>query len=276
MRRHAHSGRLWSAAAIVLRTHFAFVLLALALASSPGAATAGDLADTVRRIKPAIVAVGTYQAIRRPPVRLRGTGFVVADGSYVLTNAHVLPDPAADDGAAELAVFVGTGPSPEVRRARLVAEDRRHDVAVLKIPGRPLPALELGRDETVAEGTAIAFTGFPIGTVLGLYPVTHQGIVSAITPIAVPQVSPRRLNAEMIRRLRAPFSVFQLDATAYPGNSGSPLYDRETGVVIGIVSSVFVKRSKENLLKDPSGITYAIPIRFARALLRRVGALGAE
>jgi S1-C subfamily serine protease len=67
--------------------------------------------------------------------------------------------------------------------------------------------------------------------------------------------------------------VLQLDATAYPGNSGSPLYNPDNGQVVGIVSSVFVKSSKENVLKDPSGITYAVPIRFARALLKKVGAL---
>jgi S1-C subfamily serine protease len=75
----------------------------------------------------------------------------------------------------------------------------------------------------------------------------------------------------MIRRLDENYSVFQLDATAYPGNSGSPLYDAETGDVIGIVSSVFVKETKEKLLRDPSGISYAIPIRYAKALLARAG-----
>jgi S1-C subfamily serine protease len=75
----------------------------------------------------------------------------------------------------------------------------------------------------------------------------------------------------MIRRLEENYSVFQLDATAYPGNSGSPLYDAETGDVIGIVSSVFVKETKEKLLRDPSGISYAIPIRHAKALLAKAG-----
>jgi S1-C subfamily serine protease len=123
----------------------------------------------------------------------------------------------------------------------------------------------------VAEGQQIAFTGFPIGAVLGLYPVTHRGIVSARTPIAIPQVTPGRLDPKMIKRLREKFEVFQLDATAYPGNSGSALYDAETGEVIGIVSSVFVKQSKEKVLSDPSGITYAVPISYARKLLQDAG-----
>jgi S1-C subfamily serine protease len=75
----------------------------------------------------------------------------------------------------------------------------------------------------------------------------------------------------MIHRLEENYSVFQLDATAYPGNSGSPLYGTETGDVIGIVSSVFIKETKEKILQDPSGISYAIPIRYAKALLINAG-----
>jgi S1-C subfamily serine protease len=61
--------------------------------------------------------------------------------------------------------------------------------------------------------------------------------------------------------------VFQLDATAYPGNSGSPIYDPETGEVIGIVNMVLVKGTKEAALSSPTGITYAIPSRHLKALL---------
>ena len=80
----------------------------------------------------------------------------------------------------------------------------------------------------------------------------------------------------MINRIKVgAFNIFQLDATAYPGNSGSPLYHPDTGVVIGVINKVFVKESKENLLKEPSGITYAIPAKFAAALLQKAG-LGGE
>jgi S1-C subfamily serine protease len=121
-------------------------------------------------------------------------------------------------------------------------------------------------DTQVREGGLYAFTGFPIGTVLGLYPATHRGIISAITPIAIPVNASGRLSGNMVERLKTPYSVFQLDATAYPGNSGSPLYDIETGEVIGIINMVFVKGTKENAITDPSGITYAIPARFIKKL----------
>ena len=64
--------------------------------------------------------------------------------------------------------------------------------------------------------------------------------------------------------------VFQLDATAFPGNSGSPLYDPATGEVVGILNMVFVKATKESALTQPSGISYAIPSRFLIELLARL------
>jgi len=124
----------------------------------------------------------------------------------------------------------------------------------------------------VVEGQEVAFTGFPIGAVLGMTPVTHRGIVSAITPIAIPQANSRDLNPALIRRLATdPFRVYQLDATAYPGNSGSPLYEPYTGRVVGVVNKVFVQESKEAALERPSGISYAIPVRHVQALLKRAG-----
>ena len=65
------------------------------------------------------------------------------------------------------------------------------------------------------------------------------------------------------------FPVLQLDATAYPGNSGSPVYDPESGDVLGIINMVFVKGTKEAALTQPSGITYAIPASHLQALLAK-------
>jgi len=248
-----------------------FAVAALLTGAVASGAGAQDLVATIKTIKPSIVGVGSYRKTRRPPADLRGTGFVVADGRYVITNAHVVAK-AIDPSRGEfLAIFIGTGKRVEIRAVDLVAKDLDHDTAVLRLSGAPRPALALGDDDALQEGRPIAFTGFPIGAVLGLYPVTHRGIVSARTPIAIPARAPSQLDSNMIRRLKEPYVVFQLDATAYPGNSGSPLYDPATGAVYGIISSVFVKSSKERILSDPSGITYAIPIRYARDLLRGLG-----
>jgi S1-C subfamily serine protease len=251
---------------------FWVLILAIAVFGAAPAGQADGIAATVARVKPSIVGIGTFQVTRRPPAALMGTGFVVGDGRHVLTNFHVVDRDLDDKPPETLAVFVGRGREAERRAARIVAADAAHDVAILEFDGPALPALELGDDAAVAEGDEIAFTGFPIGAVLGLYPATHRGIVAAWTPIAIPAIAPQQLDVAMIKRLRdEDFFVFQLDATAFPGNSGSPLYMADTGLVIGIVSSVFVKESKENVLSDPSGISYAIPIRYARSLMREAG-----
>ena len=234
-------------------------------------ALAADLPDTVAKIKPSIVGVGTFQRTRQPAISLRGTGFIVADGRHVLTNLHVIPRVIDSRQKETLAIFAGTGEDPSVRLAVEVAADAVHDLALLKFSDAPLPALKLGDSDKVREGERYAFTGFPIGAVLGLYPVTHRGIVSSITPEIIPVNNSRELNAVMLSKLKHPYMVFQLDATAYPGNSGSPLYNPDTGEVIGIVNKVFVQETKENVLQKPSGISYAIPIRYARALLAKAG-----
>lgn len=225
------------------------------------------LPETVALVRPAVVGVGTLQMTRRPPARLLGTGFVIGDGTLVVTNAHVVPEVLDVAQMEVLAVFAGRGEHPDRRQAHQVAVDPVHDLAILKIEGRPLPALRLGEASRVREGESIAFTGFPIGAVLGLYPVTHRGIVSAISPIVLPASQGRQLTPALIKRMRDPFEIFQLDATAYPGNSGSPMYLPRTGEVVGVVNMVFVKESKETVLEKPSGIAYAIPVRHLKALL---------
>jgi S1-C subfamily serine protease len=105
-----------------------------------------------------------------------------------------------------------------------------------------------------------------------VFPVTHRSIISAITPNAIPATATQQLNVNMLKMLQTPYDVFQLDATAYPGNSGSPLYDENTGKVVGIINKVFVQGSKENALTNPSGISYAIPAEHIKKLLLEKGA----
>lgn len=169
-------------------------------------------------------------------------------------------------------VVPGDGETGAIRPVRVVASEPSRDLVVLRLEGGPaLPALHLGPSAQVLEGQEVAFTGFPIGNVLGMTPVTHRGIVSAITPIGIPQANARNLNPALIRRLAQDvFRVYQLDATAYPGNSGSPLYDPASGEVLGVMNMVFVKSTKENVLSDPSGISYAIPAEYLWRLLAEV------
>jgi serine protease Do len=243
--------------------------VALLFSTTAPAGESSRLPDTIEKIRPAVVGVGTFQKTRRPPSVFRGTGFVVADGLHVITNAHVLPEKVDSDRKEIIAIFAGKGNVIDIREATKVAEDRAHDVAVLRITGQPLVAMALGDSDKVREGETYAFTGFPIGMVLGLNAVTHRGIISAITPIVIPQLSGQLLEKKILTRLFAPYDIFQLDATAYPGNSGSPLYHPETGQVVGIINKVFIQESKETVIQKPSGISYAIPIKHLVTLIKK-------
>lgn len=248
-----------------------FALLLLAWLSVAIAQAAEPLPDTVAAVKPSIVGVGTYMATRAPADVFRGTGFVVGDGYHVITNAHVLPDSLNEARREQLVIFTGKGNKSDLRRVKIIGVDRDHDLALLKFSGKRLKPMQLKGKQKVREGERYAFTGFPIGLVLGLYPVTHEAIVAAISPRVIPQLNASRLNPTLIRRMRDPYLVYQLDATAYPGNSGSPVYRQDDGAVIGVVNSVFIKETKETVIQKPSGITYAIPVRYVRELLNKHG-----
>ncbi|MBK8961130.1 MAG: trypsin-like peptidase domain-containing protein [Proteobacteria bacterium] len=240
---------------------------ALLLVAAPIQA-ATSFADIVDRVRPSVVGIGTFDILGTPPNSLHGTGFVVGNGSLVATNLHVVEaQPAAGRSKSRLVVYVGRGPQAEQRDAEVVATDSAHDLALLRIAGGALPALQLDPDQPVREGNGVAFTGFPIGAILGLYPVTHRGMVSALTPIATSAARAKDLSRARIAALRDPYEVIQLDAVAYPGNSGSPLYRRRDGAVVGIINQVLVKHTKEDMLRDPSAISYAIPVRFLVALM---------
>ncbi len=228
---------------------------------------AATLPDVIESIKPSIVGIATYQATRRPPTQIRGTGFVVGDGKTIITNNHVVDQLLNDAKKEHLVVLSGVGRNAKVIKATLIKASVEHDLAVLRI-NTTLPAMSLADSVYAREGEDVAFTGFPIGAVLGLYPVTHKGMISSVTPIAIPAPSSGTLSVQKIKMLRNPTLVYQLDATAYPGNSGSPVFQASTGEVIGVINKVLVKTTKEDILSKPSGVTYAIPIRYVHELLQ--------
>lgn len=229
--------------------------------------------DTVARVKPAVLIVGTHRPTDTPRFRLRGTGFVVGAGNHAITNAHVLPEPTESQEGMTLVVQVRVGGTElSMRTATVLELDRIHDLALLRFDGPAVPALTLRDSSTVREGQSVAFMGFPIGGQLGFSPVTHRATVSSITPAVMPAPSSRLLSEASIRGIRAgAFDIFQLDGTAYPGNSGGPLFDPDSGDVLGVVNMVLIKGAREGALSQPSGISYAIPSNFIRTLLDRAG-----
>ena len=226
-------------------------------------------AALIESMKPSIVAIGTYYFNDIPKASYMGTGFVIKGGKRLVTNFHVVLPVIKKKKLAYLKIF-HKNLSPKGVKAKIIATDKFHDLAILEQQGDILPALKLADSSNVREGYRIVFTGYPIGFVLGLNPTTHTGIISSIAPLIKPSPSARIIDGELIRHLNEPYDIFQIDATAYPGNSGSPVYRASTGEVIGVINKVFVKGKKEHALTAPTGITYAIPANFIKALEKTI------
>ena len=252
-------------------------LFAAALAGAcvlPLAARAGGLPELIDKVRPGVVLVGTHAETDNPRFTFRGTGFAVGDGRHVITNVHVLPEALStslDDPARRrlsLRFSPRRGLWQELEAVEVVATDRERDLALLRFKGPALPALELADPAEAREGLPVILSGFPLGGALGFSLVTHRGMVSALTTIALPPPQSQQLNAAALRRLReGAFEILQLDATAYPGNSGGPVISQDSGKVVGVVNMVFVKGSRETALSQPSGISYAIPVSWVHQLM---------
>jgi serine protease Do len=243
-----------------------FLCTLLLLLTMPHTVTAATLAETIKQVKPSVVGIILVQKDPRMPAVLVGTGFAVANGTYIITNNHVIRDRGEGGGGQVLFALTQNGPITERRSLRLKAVAPSVDLALLVMDGLPLPPMKIRSEaDLAAEGTDIAMTGFPLGAVIGFHPTTSRGIVSALTPNRSPEYSSFSLDPETIRATR--YQTYQLDLVAYPGNSGGPLYDVSSGELLGVVNSTFIKSTKEKILSEPSGITYAIPSGFVRQIL---------
>lgn len=246
------------------------LLLAACLCCATPALQAAPLPRTIAAVKPSVVGIGTFLRTRSPAIVFTATGFVVGDGLSVITNAHAIN--ALDTEKLEmLGIVTGHGDKLDFREATVVAIDRAHDLAHLRLSGAPLPALALGGSDLLEEGRDLVFTGYPLGILLGLNPVTHRALLAAQTPAILPTPTSRGLNPRAVLQLQrgVPFTIYQLDGTAYPSNSGSPVYDPETGAVVAVINMTLVKGMKESAITDPSGISYAIPVRHVHELLQQ-------
>ena len=229
-----------------------------------------SLVDIIQKSTPSVVAIGMYTPLEQNGNRVLGTGFVVANGRYAITNYHVVSEPLDPQIVQHYVVIEGKGREVKAHRATIIKIDPVHDLALLSFE-HSLPALPLAPESILPPGTDIIFTGFPIGAAIGLYPATHKGMISAITPDAIPAQNADQLSVAMLKRLQQPELVYQIDATAYPGNSGSPVFDTDKGQVVAVITKVFVSQGKESALSAPSGISYAIPVIHVHTLLKQAG-----
>ncbi len=162
-----------------------------------------------------------------------GSGFLVDGGTTVLTNEHVVR------GAAKIQVTLADGRQLD---AALVGADPAYDVAVLKVEGERLPAVELGEPRSLAVGEWAIAIGNPFGYLLSdARPTVTVGVISALGRDV--KSDARGVYKDMI----------QTDAAINPGNSGGPLVDAD-GRVVGVNTFIF-SRSGGSI-----GMGFAIPI----------------
>jgi len=235
----------------------------------PRRAAAAGLPDLVAASKPSVVAIGIVAPLQSPQFRFLGTGFAVGNGQRVVTCAHVVPtlDVEKRESLA-IAVPGGSGSGSKIYRTRVASTNRDADLAVLEFDGPALPALALADAAEVREGVDVVLMGFPLGSALGLFAASHRGVIAAITPMIIPAASSSNLRAQSVQVMRgAPIQLLQLDATTFPGNSGGPLLDASTGRVVGVISLGLAKGSRESAIQYPTGISYAVPVRYVASLL---------
>jgi S1-C subfamily serine protease len=178
------------------------------------------------------------------PERGAGSGFIVDDRGYILTNNHVV------ENAESLEVTLADKSKVP---AKLIGRDPNNDVAVIRItvPREKLVPLRLGDSAQLQVGQmAIA-----IGNPFGLDRTVTRGVISALD---------RSLQSDTGRQIR---HVIQTDAAINPGNSGGPLLNSR-GEVIGINTAIFTPSG------GSVGIGFAIPVNTAKKLLPELIARG--
>src|SRR5918997_794479 len=176
------------------------------------------------------------QMFRIFPVEGVGSGVVIDEKGYILTNNHVIDD------AERLKV---TLPDGKVLRGKVVGSDETTDLAVLKVESeQSLPSAQLGNSDNLKAGQIVIAIGNPFGLTGG--PAVSAGIVSSLN--------------RSIQTRTGVLELIQTDAAINPGNSGGPLVNTK-GEVIAI-----------NTANMPyaQGIGFAVPINTAKSILKEL------
>jgi S1-C subfamily serine protease len=208
----------------------------------------GSVADIAQRVLPAVVSV----EIRSSSGSGTGSGVVVDEGGYVLTNNHVISAAATSNGNIRV-LFADQSAAD----ARVVGRDPKSDLAVLKVDKRGITVATLGDSSTLAVGDPVIAIGSP----LGLAGTVTTGIVSALN-------RPVRLDGQG-SDTNAVINAIQTDAPINPGNSGGALVDG-SGAVIGINSAIATLSTSNRTGGGSIGVGFAIPINEARSIAQQL------
>jgi serine protease Do len=211
-------------------------------------AVAEKVSPSVVAVSAAVQGVDTEHAIRTDELnterlaqlldrttRTVGTGFVISEDGYIVTNEHVVGD------AQQLWV---TTDDRKVYPAIVIASDPRGDLAVLKIPATGLKPVTFAEHNEVRRGQWVIALGNPYGLAGEGEMAMSVGLVSAIN---------RGLPKLATKENRLYQNLIQTTAEINPGNSGGPLFDL-SGRVIGVNTAVVLPQ------KNTFGIGFALPV----------------
>jgi putative serine protease PepD len=201
----------------------------------------GSVAEISQRVLPSVVSI---QASSKNG-GATGSGFVIDSTGYILTNNHVIT--ASVESGGDISVRLNDGSEFS---AKVVGRDSSYDLAVLKISGATLKALQFGDSDQVAVGDSVIAIGSP----LGLTGTVTLGIISA---------KDRAVTAGESQAENSFINALQTDAAINPGNSGGPLVDA-TGSVIGVNSAIASLGYSASSQTGSIGLGFAIPINQAR------------
>ena len=214
-----------------------------------------SIPDVVEAASASVVGIIQYQPNARTG-RLEeygsGSGFIVSENGYVLTNAHVV------SGAAAVDVLFSDG---EKKAALIVGADVTMDVAVLKVEGEGYPALPIGDSSALRVGEYVIAIGNPLST-YQLYGTVTFGVISGTA---------REINIDGFVN-----TYLQTDAAINFGNSGGPLINM-AGQVVGMnaAKSITAGYDSNGNTVSAEGIGFALPINnvieIANVILREGG-----
>jgi len=184
-----------------------------------------------------------------------GSGFVIRQDGYILTNNHVVA--GAADGAGTLTVTFQDG---STKPATIVGRDLSYDLAVVKVDATGLTTSTLGN----SAGVVVGDSAIAVGSPLGLEGTVTSGIVSALNR---PVTAGGSGESSYI-------SAIQTDAAINPGNSGGPLVDAQ-GKVIGVNSAIAsLGQGQSGGQSGSIGLGFAIPVNQAKRVADEIIATG--
>ncbi len=182
-----------------------------------------------------------------------GSGFVLREDGYILTNNHVVSG-AADGGSLSVSFQDG-----RTLPARIVGRDASYDLAVIKVDATGLKTATLGNSDGLVVGDSVIAVGSP----LGLEGTVTTGIISSLNR---PVTAGGSGESSYI-------NAIQTDAAINPGNSGGPLVDA-VGRVIGVNSAIASLGSQQGGQSGSIGLGFAIPVNQAKRVAEEIISTG--